>query len=295
MDVPLTDNTKLKEIIRKLCATKIRTPLTMERVRTWLKQFITLEEQTLALLILKNLIYRNSAQIESSLRQALKEAALHFETPETTEISYNWRGVLSNKRPLRSGKFFFFAPPIIEGVTPPGKSGELIARLLHSNFGIDRSYQTYCGNRKLPDDEYLLIVDDGSFTGTQISEVLTRCGDLMHGHQRGGIVLSIVHQTAINRLEIDFPDVKVFYGELLTEKDNFEQVCKSWVANKIWPHEHIDPFDLYMDIARRAEMPDAAAGWGKLGLMVVYEHGIPDNTLPLLWTRSTNWEPLFER
>lgn len=295
MDVSAADNTKLKDIVRKLCTTKIRTPLTMERIRTWLKQFETAEEQTLALLILKNLIYRTSAQIESCLRQALKEAALYFEPPDSSEIHYDWRSVLANTKPLRSGKHFYFAPPINDSLAAPGKSGELIARLLHSNFGISRSYQTYCEDRELPDDEYFLVVDDGSFTGMQISDVLKTCRNLMRGHNRGGIVLSIVHEDAITRLGIDFPDVKVFYGELLTEKDNFKQICTYWVSNNIWPYDHIDPHDLYMSIAKRAEMPDANVGWGKLGLMVVYEHGIPDNTLPLLWQRSSKWEPLFER
>ncbi|MGE8111654.1 hypothetical protein [Pseudomonas sp. HN2-3] len=292
MDVPPTDNTKLKEIIRKLCATKIRNPLTMERVRTWLKQFKSQEEQTLALLIVKNLIFRNSAQIESSLRQALKEAALHFEPPEKSEAGYNWKEILSNKKPLRSNRYFYFAPPIMtEGTTPPGKSGELIARSLHSNFGIDKSYQTYCNSRKLPEDEYLLIVDDGSFSGSQISQTLVQCGDLMRNHERGGIVLAIAHEEAIKRLAKDFPNVKVFYGELLTEKDNFKKVCELWIENKIWPYDKVDPYDLYLKTLARADMSDAGMG----GLMVVYEHGIPDNTLPLLWKRSANWEPLFER
>lgn len=107
MDASPSDTLKLKEIIRKLCTTKIRNPLTMERVRTWLKQFKTPEEQTLALLILKNLIYRTTDQIESCLRQALKEAVLHFEPPSHDEPDYDWRRILTNVHPLRSGKFFF--------------------------------------------------------------------------------------------------------------------------------------------------------------------------------------------
>lgn len=295
MDVPITDNTKLKEIIRRLCATKKRTPLTMERIKIWLKQFTTPEEQTLALLILKNLIYRTTAQIESCLRQALKEAALHFEPPNTDEVDYEWRNVLANYPTSRSGFFFYFAPPILGSLAAPGKSGELIARLLHSKFGIQRSFQTYCEDRKLADDEYFLIVDDGSFTGTQICDVLRQCGPLMQDHNRGGIVLSIAHEEAIKEFKIKLPNVRVFCGELLTEKDNFKQTCEAWVNNKIWPHEGFDPHALYMDIATRAGMSDTASGWGKLGLLVVYEHGIPDNTLPLLWERTSNWEPLFER
>lgn len=294
MDASPSDTIKLKEIIRKLCTTKIRNPLTMERVRTWLKQFTTPEEQTLALLILKNLIYRTTDQIESCLRQALKEAVLHFEPPSQDEHEYDWRRILTNVRPLRSGKFFYLAPPIAPAASP-GKSGELIARLLHSKFGVERSYLTYCDERTIAEDEYLLVVDDGSFTGSQISDIFRVSGQLMRSHCRGAVVLSIVHEEAIKRLNTDFPDVRIFYGELLTERDNFKNVCENWIGNGNWPYPDTHPYDLYVNIAHRAGIVSNAEGFGKLGLLVVYEHGIPDNTLNLLWERSSSWEPLFER
>lgn len=294
MDASQSDTIKLKEIIRKLCTTKIRNPLTMERVRTWLKQFGTPQEQTLALLILKNLIYRTTDQIESCLRQALKEAVLHFEPPSHDEHEYDWRRILTNVRPVRSGKYFYLAPPI-GPLGSPGKSGELIARLLHSKFGVERSYLIYCDERTIPEDEYLLVVDDGSFTGSQITDTFKESGQLMRHHSRGAVILSIVHEDAIDRLNRDFPDVKVFYGELLTEKDNFKNVCENWVVNGNWPYSDVHPYDLYTNIAHRAGVASSAEGFGKLGLLVVYEHGIPDNTLNLLWERSSNWEPLFER
>lgn len=294
MDASPSDTIKLKEIVRKLCTTKIRNPLTMERVRTWLKQFRTPEEQTLALLILKNLIYRTTDQIESCLRQALKEAVLHFEPPSLDEPAYDWRRILTNVRPVRSGKYFYLAPPIGPAASP-GKSGELIARLLHSKFGIERSYLTYCEERTITEDEYLLVVDDGSFTGSQISDIFKVSGQLMRSHSRGAVILSIVHEEAIKRLNSDFPDVSIFYGELLTERDNFKNVCEKWISNGNWPYTEIHPYDLYMNIAHRAGIASNAEGFGKLGLLVVYEHGIPDNTLNLLWERSSSWEPLFER
>ncbi|MGY3325858.1 phosphoribosyltransferase-like protein [Pseudomonas sp. TE3911] len=294
MDASQSDTIKLKEIIRKLCTTKIRNPLTMERVRTWLKQFKSPEEQTLALLILKNLIYRTTDQIESCLRQALKEAVLHFEPPSHDEVGYDWRRILTNVRPLRSGRFFFLAPPI-GPASSPGKSGELIARLLHSKFGVERSYLTYCEDRKIPEDEYLLVVDDGSFTGSQISDIFTISGQLMRSHSRGAVILSIVHEDAIEKLNTDFPDVRVFYGELLTERDNFKNVCENWIGDGNWPYPDVHPYDLYISVAHRAGVGSNAEGFGKLGLLVVYEHGIPDNTLNLLWERSSSWEPLFER
>lgn len=36
-------------------------------------------------------------------------------------------------------------------------------------------------------------------------------------------------------------------------------------------------------------------GFGNLGCMIAYEHGIPDDSLQLLWDESETWKPLFER
>ena len=36
-------------------------------------------------------------------------------------------------------------------------------------------------------------------------------------------------------------------------------------------------------------------GWGDCGLLLAYGHGCPNNSLPILWYESTNWESLFRR
>ncbi|WP_456027250.1 phosphoribosyltransferase-like protein [Pseudomonas capeferrum] len=294
MDVLLPDDTKLKHIIRLLCTTKVRAPLGMEKIKTWLKQFVGPEEQRLALLIVRNLIYRTSGQIESSLRQALKEAALHFSPPTLESMDrYSWRDVLSNKQP---GRTFYFGPPVHE-YTPPGKSGELIIRLLQHSFNIGRSYLRYPTDSILDDDDYYIMVDDGAFSGHQLEDIIRAHGSLMRGHERAGIVLSIAHESAIHHLNQNFPEIKIFCGELLTNKDNFEEVSKGWVEKKLWPYADIDPITLYRDIAykRAGFVESESLGWGGLGLLVAYEHGVPDNSLQLLWQRSDNWNPLFER
>lgn len=206
MDVVLPDNTKLKQIVRLLCTTGIRSPLSMERVKTWLKQFQGAEEQTLALLMLRNLIYRTSAQIESSLRQALKDAAVHFSPPAREGIhSYDWRAVLLSKIP---GRHFYFGPPAHD-YTHPGKSGELITRLLHSSFGVAKSNLRYIDNYTLPADDYFLLVDDGAFSGHQIEGIINQNGLCMRGHERSAIVLSIAHEEAISYLNEKFPEIRV--------------------------------------------------------------------------------------
>ena len=36
-------------------------------------------------------------------------------------------------------------------------------------------------------------------------------------------------------------------------------------------------------------------GWGDCGLLVAFKHGCPNNSLPILWHKSTEWQNLFAR
>lgn len=36
-------------------------------------------------------------------------------------------------------------------------------------------------------------------------------------------------------------------------------------------------------------------GYGNLGCLIAYDHGIPDDSLQLLWDKSESWNPLVAR
>ena len=292
MDTLPLDDTKLKQTIRLLCNTGVRHPLTWERVRIWLTQFHEPEEKTLALLILRHLIYRTSMQISSALRQALKATVYHFSKPDIAK-PFDWKAVLSNGQ---DGLDFLFGPPAHE-FTSPGKSGELIVRLLKTKFSIDSSKLKYPESiGKLEADEHFFLVDDGMFTGDQISGIIESRCTFMLGHTRAGLILAISHEHAIQEIKKKFPNLSIFCGETLSSSDGFEEISKSWVDNGLWQYSHVDPYTLYHSIVDKASFSNKQPlGHGGLGLLVAYEHGIPDNSLQILWDKSEAWNPLIER
>lgn len=286
------DQLALERAVRSLCKAEIRrAPLSLERAKTWINQFEGAAEKSLAWLILRHLIYRTSAQLESCLRQALKEAVTHYLRTSKAGADADWKDALAGKI---SGLHFFCGPPTVDGISKPGKSGEVVTRMVSRAYKVDKWYPHDV--TALDDDERYLVVDDGTYTGEQLISFLDGWRD-NYDQGKVAVVVGLAHKHAVEQLRKRHPQVPLFYGELLTEKNSLQALSARWIATGQWSHANTTPVETYRDIIRRiGPFSEAAAeGFGSLGLMVAFEHGIPDDSLPLLWSRSANWAPLLER
>ncbi len=287
------DELHLLRVIKSLNVTKIRSPMTFEQTKAWLNQFEKGAEKTLALLILRFLIYRTSDQLKSSLKQAFKDAATSF-IPHDNTLCVDWRSVLEGK----VADLEFSYGPVKQDDTRPGKSGEVISRLLKHCIPLDGSQLIYPNaSTILNKNQRYLLVDDGIYTGTQLSTFLQTEGSFMVGNEQSAIVVGFAHEDAIKNLGNRFPSVPIFYGEKITEKECFKALSEGWVKNGLWQYSNISPIDQYHLIVERNfdSRVSNPLGFGDLGCMIAYDHGIPDNSLQLLWDKSDSWNPLFER
>jgi hypothetical protein len=285
------DQLALELTIRSLSNVGVRGhQLTWERAKGWVKQFEDGNEKTLAWLILRHLVFRTSEQLDSSMRQALKSAALHFASEAKLPSDVNWREVLR-------GNYldFYCGPPSLEGSTPPGKSGELVTRIVHRDYGVKKWYPSNV--TILENKERFLIVDDGAFTGEQLINFLSDWRD-DYTDGKVAIVVALAHERAIKNIAASFPTIPVFCGEQLTIENTFLALSASWIATKQWPYEGPTPHELYVALCKRKGPFTTACGpegFGDVGVLVAYDHGIPDDSLQLLWNRSADWAPLIER
>lgn len=287
------DELHLLRVIKSLNVTKIRSPMTFEQTKAWLNQFEKGAEKTLALLILRFLIYRTSDQLKSSLKQAFKDAATSF-IPRDNTLCVDWRSVLEGK----VADLTFSYGPVKQDDTRPGKSGEVISRLLKHCIPLDGSQLIYPNaSTILNKNQRYLLVDDGIYTGTQLSTFLHAEGNFMVGNRQSAIVVGFAHEDAIKNLSNRFPSVPIFYGEKITAKECFKEMSEDWVKNGLWQYSNISPIDQYHLIVKRNFNSTFSnpLGFGDLGCMIAYDHGIPDNSLQLLWDKSDSWNPLFER
>ena len=85
--------------------------------------------------------------------------------------------------------------------------------------------------------------------------------------------------------------IEVYVGDPLGPADNvFGDM--STVFDE--PNERQEARELAEHIGRRL-LKDNPLGYGGLEAAVVFEMNCPNNTLPILWTRKGDWQPLFER
>jgi hypothetical protein len=123
------DQLAVERAVHWLSRTGVRAPLTIERIKRWVKQFQSPAEKTLAWLILRNLIFRTNEQFMSSMRQALKQATIFFVEQQGSQGAVAWRDALMGS----TGLSISCGPPSLAtlGFASPGKSGEVVVDQRH--------------------------------------------------------------------------------------------------------------------------------------------------------------------
>lgn len=286
------DQLGVQRAVHALSRSNVRSPLSVERIKMWVKQFQSEEEKTLAWLILRNLIFRTNEQLLSSMRQALKQAALHFLADIGHQNEIVWTDALKGA----AGLDFECGPPTLVqyGMGQPGKSGDVIARAINQRYGISKQFPSAI--RALEEKERFIVVDDGTYTGTQLVTFLQNW-DINYSSGRVAIAVGMAHQTARDHLQSQFPQVPLFYGELLKSDTCFDALSRKWIETQQWQYDKT-PHDVYAEVYERAQPfkeGNGGNGYGGIGALVAFSHGVPDDSIQLLWGVSENWKPLVER
>ena len=286
------DQLGVERVVHALSRSNVRNPLSVERIKVWVKQFQSDEEKTLAWLILRNLIFRTNEQLLSSMRQALKQAALHFLDQVGQRETVAWTDALKGA----AGLDFYCGPPSLVqyGMGQPGKSGDVIARAINQRFGINKQFPS--GITVLGEKERFIVVDDGTYTGTQLATFL-RNWEQDYSSSRVAIAVGMAHQTACDNLRAEFPGVPLFHGELLTPETCFTALSQKWIDTNQWKYDKA-PLEVYAEVHKRAQPfkeGNEGHGYGDIGALVAFSHGVPDDSIQLLWGVSETWKPLVER
>lgn len=280
---------QLLSTIKNLSSTGIRS-ISFDEIKIWLKQFETEEQKLLGALIIRYMIYRNEDQMLSLIKSALRKLAF-FYIEEDDEPFIKWYQILNRKD---KGLKFTFGPPIDREFSLPGKSGELMMRLI-KQLGVSKSSFDYpdCASILKENDVYVLV-DDAILTSNQITDILHKFPALKT-LTHCAIVVGIIHKDGLDLLNHNFPNINIFYGEVITHEHSLLEISKYWIEKKIWNYE-TNPIDVYINLCNDCEFEKPYhLGHNGQALLLMYHHSVPDNSLQLLWDTSKKWNPLKNR
>lgn len=262
----------------------------------WLKNFTNNEEKFFSACLLDSLIYRPEAQTLSLVYDLLfrvinnkfyfshpnGKRGLNF--PECIQSSYNDPQV----RLVAVGQ---------PSVGSPGESSYEILRFMKRYFGVYEKWTIFPNQIEEAIDKgvnTLIFVDDFLGTGNQFCEF---CQDIKLSNlpQDTYILYAplVAHQTGIELIKKKYSFVHVCYTEYLSEKNLFfnnffSDSINTLSRSKLFYEDMIQKRDLMIG-------EDIYYGHGGLELSYGFQHGTPDNSIPLLWYNADGWNALFKR
>jgi DNA-directed RNA polymerase subunit N (RpoN/RPB10) len=248
-----------------------RNPVTQRLIELWLNCFAG-RDQDLAARILDSVHFIGYQQIQHCFRQILAG----FE-------SIGWH---SNQR-RRRGRWFF--------VAFSGSVGESGDRMIHEfrmansmtrkQFDYLFIHRSELVANKIGPNDTVVLIDDFSGTGKQVSDSWQVFHELLAGGPRIILVLVAATSAAIQRIR-DETGMEVRCCTRLQNSDNiFADECEHFTeAEK-------DTLLGYCGAANK----NIPKGFGDCGLVLVLVHRCPNNTIPILHANHDDWIGLFPR
>jgi hypothetical protein len=264
----LIDLRRMREWVNEFAGYRYR--VSEDRIRQWIDQFDSADSD-LAARVLDCVDYFSHDQIAGAFREVLKGLD-------------GWH--LDESR--RRGRWRFVAYS-----ASAGESGDsMLHKFRHANNLAGRAYNELFIHRsdvlrdRLGSDDTVVLIDDFVGTGKQACDAWAeQFGELLADVGRVYLVVVAACDAAASRVA-DETGLQVVPHHELTESDNiFSGRCRAFTV------EEKSRLLTYCQGADRQH----PRGTGECGLLVVFAHTCPNNTIPILHVSNRHWEGLFRR
>lgn len=265
-----------------------------ESVQAWLQQVDSPLDRAILFQLLKRVKFVNESHIREMLREAYSMLRRELPVPITRSKNERRRDIL------------------VTYVDGEGKSGAYYANL----FADENRISSDCIISKTSFSENFKDWSNDSISAVVIIDDLAATGDSLSGNVSQFLkshvgLLSKTKIRVISLLATEKATKKIRREfDKLAEFDLDFRTCETLLPeNQALPDDHTG-FKTADDWSKaKALLEDLGSkidkrrplGFGNLGLLVVFPHNTPNNTLPILRSysksshRSEKWEPLFER
>jgi hypothetical protein len=247
--------------------------ITEGAVRDWLLQFK--DDADLGARVLDVIEFYDMQSIHHAYRQGL--GALEGWDIRKTYRKGTWRFAAMSGSAGESG----------DGMLWHFRNANGLGGRVHSELFVHRSQLASCGLGK---NDTVVLLDDFSGTGQQVCDAwndpAVSYGELLAAVGKVYLILVAATNAAVNKIEDETLLTVLSTHRLDSKRDNiFSGETKGFSAT--------DRQRLmgYCKIA----WPQKPLGWGECGLVVVFHHRTPNNSIPVLHAESNEWSPIFPR
>lgn len=265
------------------------------RPRAWLNNFEE-SDRGVASYLLDKFVFFSNHYTDRLLYKAYNDLISHFEGYAEADLLSVFQNI--KVTPL-------------EGELPnPSDSGNLLCRKMRQSFNFaEANIVTPAQAVAFANDgEFILFVDDFIGSGDQFLETWRRnylteypksfCHIALDNGPTFVVLALVCTESALARINSELDHVTVFSCHIVDERSSIFnlQDCK-------YTFREIDAFlEKYCDRLTpqeeyiRNNREFLKYGYHRLGLLLGFEHSVPDATLPVFWSAGTgDWSPLYER
>lgn len=246
-----------------------RTTVTEQRIDRWLDQFRR-ADRDLAARVLDIVDFITNEQIAAAFRSILN--SLPGWDIDAVRRDGIWRFVPFSSSAGESGDTMLHKFRLANRMT---------ARSYNELF----IYKSDLFRANLGPQDTVVFVDDFSGSGTQVCNAWPETEELLPGKPK--IFLALVASTvrARDRIQRETEIVVVPHQTLAETENIFSAFCDCFTDDE---KENI------LRYCRRADR-NQPKGFGECGLVLVFAHNCPNNSIPILHKSGNNWEGLFRR
>jgi hypothetical protein len=285
---------RMKERAKLLIRCQIWRGLDEERFNAWFKQF---EDRDCAILggcLVDALIFRDRAQLEALLKSAFTSCDLLGKEGVSDNALLD---VLKRRHPDPRIRLV----PVIRFDQPPTKSGNYVLRRIAKSLGIQDRWMVWPQSLsgEVGGLHTIILVDDFCGSGTQfrkfVEDSTFQSALERHKSCRVVFVAAACHSEGINYIEDNFPKIEVIAGETIgPEHSFFDGFLASRDEGEALKSKVRSQYDA---IAAEVKLGGSLGYYGYEGQALTYafDHGTPNNTLPIYWFENERWTALVER
>lgn len=250
--------------------TNYRSTVTRGAIELWMEQFNT-DDRDIAARLLDSVLYISYEAIQSNYRSLLQGI-------DGWDIRANHR----------EGQWYFV--PYSSSV---GESGDSMLHffrmansLNHRQFDSLFIHRSELTSKQLGPSDTVVLIDDFSGTGKQACAAWEQFfSEILVGSPRVILLLLAATNNAINRIR-QGTDMEPHCFQILDNRDNlFHSSCRHYTNTEKAQ---------ILNYCNRADKKNPR-GYGDCGLMIVFSHQCPNNSISILHAKNGKWSGLFPR